>query len=75
MNDDQLHSQASADEVEIRNLIERWSGAVRNENGAEIRKDHDADILMFDVPPPFQSRGIDEYMATSETFSSRPRNP
>ena len=37
---------------------------MRNENRAEIRKDHDADILMSDVPPPFQSRGIDEYMAT-----------
>ena len=75
MNNEQLHSQASADEVEIRNLIERWSGAVRNENRAEIRKDHDADILMFDVPPPFQSRGIDEYMATWETFFSSSEKP
>ena len=75
MNNDQLHSQASTDEVEIRNLIERWSGAVRNENRAEIRKDHDADILMFDVPPPFQSRGIDEYMATWETFFSSSEKP
>ena len=75
MNNDQLHSQASTDEVEIRNLIERWSGAVRNQNRAEIRKDHDADILMFDVPPPFQSRGIDEYMATWETFFSSSEKP
>jgi ketosteroid isomerase-like protein len=48
---------------------------VRNENRAEIRKDHDADILMFDVPPPFQSRGIDEYMATWEAFFSSSEKP
>jgi uncharacterized protein (TIGR02246 family) len=75
MNNEQLRSQASGDEQEIRDLIERWSRAVRNENRAEIRKDHDADILMFDVPPPFQSRGIDEYMATWETFFSSAEKP
>jgi hypothetical protein len=32
-----------------------------------IRQDHDADILMFDVSPPFGSRGIDAYTATWET--------
>ena len=58
--------QHATDEAQIRALIERWSKAVRDENRAAIRADHDADILMFDVPPPFLSRGLDAYMATWE---------
>jgi ketosteroid isomerase-like protein len=42
--------------------------AVREEDGAAIRADHDPGILIFDVPPPFLSRGLDAYMATWETF-------
>jgi uncharacterized protein (TIGR02246 family) len=63
------------DEAEIRDLIEGWSRAVRDQNRVDIRKDHDADILMFDVPPPFQSRGIDEYMATWELFFASVEKP
>jgi len=67
--------EQSVDEAEVRALIERWSKAVRDQDRAEIRKDHDVDILMFDVPPPFQSRGIDAYMATWETFFSSSEMP
>ena len=74
MKNEQPHAQ-STDEAEIRNLIEKLSRAVRDEDLTEIRKDHDSDILMFDVPPPFQSRGIDEYMATWETFFSSSEKP
>ena len=66
---------ASADEAAIRALIERWSRAVRDQDRASIRKDHDADILMFDVPPPFRSRGIEEYMATWEMFLGSSEKP
>jgi hypothetical protein len=45
------------DEQEIRALIDRCAKAVRDENRAAIRADHDADILMFDVP--LQSQGLD----------------
>ena len=55
-------------EMEIRALIERWAQAVREEDRAAISTNHDSDILMFDVPPPFLSRGLDAYMATWETF-------
>ncbi len=48
---------ASNDEAEIQALIERWAKAVREEDRAAIRADHDPGILMFDVPPPFLSRG------------------
>jgi uncharacterized protein (TIGR02246 family) len=68
-------SAPSKDEAEIRALIERWARAVREEDRTAIRMDHDPDILMFDVPPPFLSRGLDAYMATWETFFSYAQKP
>jgi uncharacterized protein (TIGR02246 family) len=58
----------TSDDKEIRELIARWSRAVRDKDRLGISADHDEDILMFDVPPPFLSRGLDAYMATWETF-------
>jgi ketosteroid isomerase-like protein len=60
--------EAKSDETELRELLARWAKAVRDENLAGIRADHDPDMLMFDVPPPFLSRGLDAYMATWPTF-------
>ncbi len=65
----------SSDVQEIRALIDRWAEAVRNEDLAAIRANHDANILMFDVPPPFLSRGIDAYMATWQLFFSNVEKP
>jgi ketosteroid isomerase-like protein len=53
MNDSKSQPEASNDEAVIRKLIEQWAKAVREENRAAIRADHDPGILMFDVPPPF----------------------
>jgi uncharacterized protein (TIGR02246 family) len=61
-------NELTNDETEIRELIARWSKAVREEDLPGIRADHDPDILMFDVPPPFLSRGLDSYMTTWQTF-------
>jgi uncharacterized protein (TIGR02246 family) len=70
-----MTAKASSDEAEIRGLIERWAKAVRDEDRVAIRADHDDDVLMFDVPPPFLSRGLDAYMATWETFFSAAEKP
>ena len=59
----------------IRTLIDRWSDAVRREDLTAIRADHDANILMFDVPPPFLSRGIDAYMETWKLFFANVEKP
>jgi uncharacterized protein (TIGR02246 family) len=75
MEKTKLHVGVSQDEAEIRGLIERWAKAVRDEDRAGIRADHDDGILMFDVPPPFLSRGLDAYMATWETFYSAAERP
>jgi ketosteroid isomerase-like protein len=68
-------SKPTVDETEILALFERWSKAVREGNRARIRQDHDANILMFDVPPPFGSRGIEDYIATWETFFAASDEP
>jgi uncharacterized protein (TIGR02246 family) len=72
---DQPKKTSTADEKEILALVERWSKAVQEEDRARIREAHDVDILMFDVPPPFSSRGIDAYMATWETFFGSVEKP
>jgi uncharacterized protein (TIGR02246 family) len=58
----------NSDESDIRELIAQWSKAVREQDLTGIRADHDENVLMFDVPPPFLSRGLDAYMATWSTF-------
>jgi uncharacterized protein (TIGR02246 family) len=68
MIDMKYREQANNDETELPALIARWSKAVRDQDLAAIRADHDPDILMFDVPAPFMSRGLDEYMATWTMF-------
>jgi uncharacterized protein (TIGR02246 family) len=75
MSEFKSQSIASNDEAEIRTLIERWAKSVREENRAGIRAEHDPDILMFDVPPPFLSRGLDAYMATWEMFLQSVEKP
>jgi uncharacterized protein (TIGR02246 family) len=74
MTNDQTQGRRE-DEAAIRALIERWSQAVRDEDRAGIRADHDTDILMFDVPPPFASRGLDAYMTTWDLFLSCTEKP
>ena len=76
MADNQPQQLDKTAEDEIRELIERWSRAVRELDLAGIRADHDPDMLMFDVPPPFSSRGLDAYMDTWQLFfSSNPERP
>jgi uncharacterized protein (TIGR02246 family) len=75
MTDRTRDKSFSKDETEILALIERWAEAVRSEDRGAIRRDHDPDMLMFDVPPPFLSRGLDAYMATWETFFASSGKP
>jgi ketosteroid isomerase-like protein len=56
------------DEAALRQLIAQWAKAVRDEDLPGIRANHDPDILMFDVPPPFLSRDLDAYMTTWQIF-------
>lgn len=65
----------SNDVQQIRALIDRWAEAVRREDLPAIRADHDDNILMFDVPPPFLSRGIEAYTGTWQLFFANVERP
>jgi ketosteroid isomerase-like protein len=59
----------STNEAQIRELIEGWAEAVHAGEMARVLADHAADILMFDVPPPYDGvRGIDAYRDTWPGF-------
>lgn len=60
--------QAGTAEGQIKALIEAWADAVRRHDLPAILAHHDEDIVMFDVPPPFQSRGMEEYKKTWDLF-------
>lgn len=55
-------------EQQIRALIEAWADAVRRHDLPAILAHHEQDIIMFDVPPPLQSRGMEEYTKTWDLF-------
>jgi uncharacterized protein (TIGR02246 family) len=55
-------------ENQIRALIEAWADAVRRHDLPAILAHHEPDMIMFDVPPPLQSRGMDEYRKTWDLF-------
>lgn len=57
------------DREEIQALIERWATAVHAGDMSGVLADHADDIVMFDVPPPFDGvRGIDAYERTWPPF-------
>jgi uncharacterized protein (TIGR02246 family) len=51
-----------SNQEQIRTLIEGWAEAVHRGDLDRVLADHAEDIVMFDVPPPYQGvRGIDAY--------------
>jgi uncharacterized protein (TIGR02246 family) len=60
----------SADEIAVGDLIEAWADSVRRKDYAGILRSHAPDFVMFDVPPPFKSVGLDAYRKTWDVFFS-----
>jgi uncharacterized protein (TIGR02246 family) len=59
----------ATDEQQIRTLIERWADAVHGGDMDGVLANHSDDIVMFDVPPPYEGvRGIDAYRETWPPF-------
>jgi ketosteroid isomerase-like protein len=67
-------STGNNSETAIRLLVENWAEAVRNKDLAGILAHHDEDIIMYDVPEPFQSRGIEAYIKTWDTYYAWSQN-
>ena len=61
-------------EKDIRLLVENWAAAVRRGDIDDVLAHHSGDMVMYDVPPPFESRGIDAYMKTWGLFFNCPQN-
>jgi len=61
-------SHRGRNESQIKALIEAWADAVRRHDLSSILAHHEQDIVMFDVPPPLQSRGMNEYKKTWDLF-------
>lgn len=59
-----------SDEAAIVDLVENWAKAVRARKLDGILAHHSPDIVMFDVPPPLQSKGIEKYEKTWDLFFS-----
>ena len=55
-------------EISIRQLIGDWAAAVRKGDLTTILAHHADNIVMYDVPKPFQSVGLDAYRKTWDTF-------
>jgi uncharacterized protein (TIGR02246 family) len=63
------------EEAAVRDLLTRWAAAVRAKDLRAVLAHHAADISMFDVPPPFDSRGIQAYEETWAPFYSAQPEP
>jgi len=63
------------DEATIRELVEKWASAVRARDLQGILANHSPDILMFDVPPPLASKGLEAYAKTWDLFFSWSDDP
>ena len=64
------NTNTKADGAAIRKLVEGWANAVRTKDLNGILASHSPEILMFDVPPPIQSKGIESYKRTWDRFFS-----
>ena len=55
-------------ETQIKILIENWALAVRTKDIVGILAHHSKDFVMYDVPEPFQSVGLEAYRKTWDLF-------
>jgi ketosteroid isomerase-like protein len=63
-----MSERADTDEITIKALLEDWAAAVDRHDFPAILAHHEADMVMFDVPPPLQCKGIDAYKETWDLF-------
>jgi ketosteroid isomerase-like protein len=52
-----MTEQANIEEIRIKALLEAWADAVRRHDVPAILAHHEADIVMFDLPPPCSAKG------------------
>jgi uncharacterized protein (TIGR02246 family) len=68
-------SDNTLDKAAIHDLVSNWARAVRAKDLKGILANHSPQILMFDLPGPLQSKGIDAYKETWDLFFSWADDP
>ena len=63
-----MSDHANTEETRIKALLEIWADAVRRHDVPAILAHHEPDMVMFDVPPPLQCKGIEAYERTWDLF-------
>jgi ketosteroid isomerase-like protein len=59
-----MMQQTATAENQIYALLESWASAVRRHDLPAILAHHERDMVMFDLPPPLQCKGIKAYEQT-----------
>jgi len=59
-----MSESTNAEEIRIKALLEAWADAVRRHDVPAILAHHEPDMVMFDLPPPLQCKGIKAYEQT-----------
>ena len=65
-----VSNSRTTNEAAIRALLEDWARAVRAKDLKGILANHSQEVLMFDLPGPLESKGIDAYRKTWDLFFS-----
>jgi uncharacterized protein (TIGR02246 family) len=63
-----MSEHANTEETRIKALLETWADAVRRHDVPAILAHHEPDMVMFDLPPPLQCKGIEAYERTWDLF-------
>ena len=59
-----MSEHADTEQTRIKALLENWADAVRRHDVRAILAHHEPDMVMFDLPPPLQCKGIEAYEHT-----------
>ena len=59
-----MTEHVNTEETRIKTLLESWADAVRRHDLPAILAYHEPDMVMFDLPPPLQCKGIAAYKDT-----------
>ncbi len=58
----------ASDQAQIRQLIDNWAQALRSKDVNGVMRQYAPDIVAFDLAPPLQYRGTDEYRKNLEAW-------
>lgn len=59
---------SKTNEETIRQLLENWAASVGRKDYEGILANHSPEIVMFDLPAPLQSKGLEAYKKTWDLF-------